>query len=407
MSLSPDQQHCGVRPPPKQQPGAPPAPAKGLRLLNPASWAGLVPTSRRWALPGWIPSRQATYLTGAGSAGKSLLAQQLCTCIAAGVPFLGMEVSNGVAIYVTCEDDDDELQRRQVAICESLGVSLESLAGQLHLSSLVGEVGNELATFDHLGRLATTPRWAELQKTVIDTGAIFVALDNVAHLFSGNEIVRSQVAGFCGLLNRLAIECNTTVLFLGHPNKKGEDFSGSTAWENQVRSRLFIETPTDKDGDAIDPDVRKLSVGKANYSRNGETLSFRWHRWAFVREEDIEATERARVAAEIAAANQDTAFLRCLAKITEEKRATSASKSASNYAPKMFAAMPSAKGMTSKGFEAALQRLLHTGKIVNAAKVYQRDNRAWVTGLGLAPTPAPTPAPTLHKPCTDPDGDAA
>lgn len=369
-------------------------PVAMLPLLDPGAWQDKPAPARTWALHEWIPTRQATYLTGAGSTGKSLLSQQLATCIALGRPFLGVETRQSVAIYLTCEDDADELHRRQLAICAALGVPPRALSGKLHLITLAGAIGNELATFDPQGRMATTEAWATLHATVMQTGAGFVALDNVAHLFAGNENIRNQVAAFCGLLNGLAADADASILFLGHPNKAGDSFSGSTAWENQVRSRLFLDQPRDADGDTLDPDARQLARAKANYARNGETLAFRWHQWAFVNEAELPPNVHAQIAAVAQANLEEERFLSCLAKATEEKRATSPSKSASNYAPRVFAAMPTGKGIVEKGFEGAMQRLLHRGTIANGQRVYQRDNRQWVTGLGLAPTLAPT----VHEP---------
>ncbi|WP_373487267.1 AAA family ATPase [Blastomonas sp.] len=373
-----------------------------LPLVDIAAWQGLEAPARQWALTDWIPARQATYLTGPGSAGKSLLAQQLCTCIAARLPFLGVETQQATAIYITCEDDEDELHRRQKAICEALGVRLSDLAGKLHLVSLASEIGNELATFDVNGKLALSSRYRALSATLEHTGAGFVALDNVAHLFAGNENIRNHVAAFCGLLNRLAQESDSAILFLGHPNKAGDSFSGSTAWENQVRSRLFLETPKDKEGEASDLDARMLTRGKANYAKAGARLDFRWHRWAFVTPNNVPPDYYAECQAASIAASENERFLKCLAKATAEKRAVSPSKSASNYAPRTFAIMPTGKPYTEKQFEAAMQRLLHLGTIENGMRVYQRDNRAWVTGLGVAPTLAPTPAQTPAQSCTNP-----
>lgn len=339
----------------------PPTPM--LPLLDPGAWQGLNAPAREWALHEWIPARQATYLTGAGSSGKSLLAQQLATCIALGRPFLGVETRQAVAIYVTCEDDADELHRRQVNICEALGVPLSALSGKLHLVSLAGAIGNELATFDPSGRMATSPAWTTLRATVLATGAGFVALDNVAHLFAGNENIRNQVAAFCGLLNGLATEADASVLFIGHPNKAGDSFSGSTAWENQVRSRIFLDRPRDTDGSVIDPDARTLSRAKANYARNGEALAFRWHQWAFVREGDLPADTRAEMAATIAATAANGAFLRCLAERNKQRRHVSEKPTASNYAPKQFEGMPEAKGFTRKRLEEAMDRLFRIGAI--------------------------------------------
>src|SRR3546814_1967726 len=47
-------------------------------------WQDVEPSERQWAWAGNIPHRQATYLTGPGSAGKPLLGQQLATCHALG-----------------------------------------------------------------------------------------------------------------------------------------------------------------------------------------------------------------------------------------------------------------------------------------------------------------------------------
>lgn len=162
-------------------------PTAMLPLLDPGAWQDKPAPPRTWALHEWIPTKQATYLTGAGSSGKSLLAQQLATCIALGCPFLGVETRQSAAIYLTCEDDADELHRRQLAICAALDAEPRELSGKLHLVSLAGAIGNELATFDPNGRMATTEAWATLHATVLQTGAGFVALDNVAHLFAGNE----------------------------------------------------------------------------------------------------------------------------------------------------------------------------------------------------------------------------
>ena len=331
--------------------------ADTIPLLDPAAWAGVETPAREWALYEMILVGQVTYLTGAGSAGKSLMGQQLATCIAVGIPFLGLDVRQGVALYLTCEDDEDELHRRQKAICAALGVPLSALSGKLHLASLMGKIGNELATFDALGRMATSPAWERLRATVLACRASFIVLDNVAHLFAGNENIRSQVAAFLSLLNGLAAETGAAILLLGHPNKAGADYSGSTAWENQVRSRLFLTIPSDDDGAAPDPDARILSRGKANYARNGEALSFRWHKWAFVRHEDLPPNVAAEIAANVQASADDEIFLRCLDERNRQERPVSESKASRTYAPKEFAEMAESKRIGRTRLEAAMDRL--------------------------------------------------
>jgi RecA-family ATPase len=328
-----------------------------LPILDLAAWGDGLAPEREWTLTDWIPLRQATYLTGPGSAGKSLLSQQLATCIALGLPFLGVETRQARALYVTCEDDPDELHRRQKAICEALGVSIAALAGRLLLVSLVGELGNELVSFGADGRLAPTDAYKRLERTAVDFGVGFVVLDNVAHL-TEEEIARSKVAGFVNLLNRLAGEINGSVLFLGHPNKAGDNYSGSTAWENQVRSRLFLEI-----ADEHDPDVRSLTRAKSNYARRGDQLNFRWHRWAFVRPEDLGDDMRRELEETARATADNSAFLACLRVRLEQRRPVSENKASRTYAPLEFAQMTEARGISKGRLEAAMDRLFRTQTI--------------------------------------------
>lgn len=64
-------------------------PVETIQLLDPSAWAREETPSRTWALHEMILVGQVTYLTGAGASGKSLLGQQLATCIATGMPSLG------------------------------------------------------------------------------------------------------------------------------------------------------------------------------------------------------------------------------------------------------------------------------------------------------------------------------
>jgi hypothetical protein len=364
-------------------------PPRPLELIDPASWEGQPIPEREWALTGWIPKRQATYLTGPGSAGKSLVSQQLATCIALGVPFMGVPVEQQRSLYLTCEDDPEELQRRQFHICAALGVSLESLSDRLFLRSLAGDTNNELCTFSDRGELRLSARFDQLEATVLAHRITFLVLDNVAHIFAGNENVRHEVAGFVSLLNRLALSVDGSVLFIGHPNKAGDSFSGSTAWENQVRSRLFLTTPVESDGSTVERDARVLSRQKANYAQNGAELRFYWHDWAFVTEDALPVRHSpvARAAAE------DGAFMRCLEKAAKERRNVSPSPNASNYAPRIFATMPTGKGMGLRGFEAALHRLLDRGEVRAGERVFQYPNRTWATGLAAVPQMSSHDAP--------------
>lgn len=373
---------------------APEVLAEPFPVLNLAELATRRAEAKRYAIERIAPEGEVTTLNGPGSAGKSLLGQQLATAAAAGMPCLGLAVQPGPAIYLTCEDDAAQLHWRQQHLCAAMGVDMASLAGKLHLASLRGELGNELATFGLDGRMSVTASFHRLAATLEATGAKLIILDNVGHLFTGNENDRGEVTRFVNLLNRLAGTTGAAIILIGHPNKAGDEWSGSTAWNNAVRSRLWLEHDETSD-------LRTLSLPKANYSRKGEIVSFRWHDWAFVRDEDLPADTRTELAEVIRANGENNRFLECLAAATASRRNVSHIHG-TNYAPKIFAGMPEAKGMKVKAFAGAMERLIHLGKIELDAELWRDAHRKVKTGIRVAEKcgdpPAATPCGDLRRP---------
>ena len=351
-----------------------------LKTTDAAEWAGQATPERAWGLDGWMPMGRATLLTGEGGTGKSLLAQQLATCTAMGLPFMGIGTRRMNAVYLTCEDDLGELHRRQKSICESLGVDMSELEGRLGFVSRRGELSNSLVDFNFAAP-ELTPLYHEILATCHARAAPFLILDNIAHLFDGNENVRYHVAAFCNVMERLASEIGGAVLFLGHPSKAGAQFSGSTAWENQVRSRWFLERPDG--GPANDHDMRILKRSKANYSRTGEAINLRWQEWAFVHADDERARFTPDLRATALASSENEIFLACLDKLTQQKRHTSHSAYAANYAPKLMAAMPEAKRVEKAALEQARERLFSLGQI-SIEDLWQGKDRHPVKGLARA-----------------------
>jgi RecA-family ATPase len=327
--------------------------ADEIKTLDWRHLATIQPQPKAFTIPNFAPAGELTLFTGAGSAGKSLFAQQVCTAMAAGVPTLGLTMEKAPAIYLTCEDDAAQLHWRQDHICRALGLTMASLAGSLHIATLRGEIDNALAIEGPDG-FQPTPAYHRLTRLVRSTGAKLVALDNVAHLFTGNENDRGEVTRFANLLNRLAGETGAAILLIGHPNKAGDSYSGSTAWPNAVRSHIFLQH-------CEATDVRTLTAGKANYGRKGEEIRFAWTDWAFTLEADLPPDTAARLAETARAQFANEAFLSCL-------RARGAGREvgpnlATNYAPARFAEMPEAKGLAKVELAKAMERLLHLGVI--------------------------------------------
>jgi RecA-family ATPase len=349
--------------------------AAEIETLDWQALANVKPKPKPFVIPMLAPAGEVTLFTGPGSAGKSLLAQQLATALAAGVPTLRLDMGQAPAIYLTCEDDEWQLHWRQKHICDALGVTMVSLADRLYVASLRGALDNALGAEGQDGEFILSPTYHRVAAMIRRTGAKLVALDNVAHLFTGNENDRGEVTRFVNALNRLAGESGAAIILLGHPNKAGDSYSGSTAWLNAVRSQFVIEHD-------LHTDMRTLTVGKANYARKGGQLRLSWVDCAFVHEDDL-PPDTARELVETAKAHAgNDAFKRCLKLCNERKRNVS-HQPGSNYAPKIFAGMPEAKGHTKANFAAAMERLLTIGTIELDAELWRDEHRKPRRGIRL------------------------
>ena len=391
------------------------ATGKAIPCLDLSALSGTEPEPKQFVIPRLAPAGEVTLFTGAGAVGKSLLAQQLATALAAGVRTLGLELSKAPAIYLTCEDDASQLHWRQTHICRAIGVDMARLAGTLHIASLRGEPDNTLATIEPDGSITLAPLYVRIASLLRSTGAKLACLDNVAHLFAGNENDRGEVTRFINLLNRLAGETGAAILLLGHPNKGGDSYSGSTAWLNAVRSQITMTRPDDANGD---DDLRAVTIGKPNYTRAGEALRFRWHDWAFILDTELPEDQRSQLAEVLKANGENAAFLRCLEACTVQRRNVS-HVAGINYAPKIFAGMVEGKGHDKDAFERAMERLIHIGQIELDAKLWQDSHRHWKQGIrasqtcgnpsqemaeNRAATPAVTPCGDLRQPLPENGG---
>jgi RecA-family ATPase len=333
-----------------------------LPFVTPGDWHGTFAPERSWRIDQWIPDGRATLLSGDGGSGKSLVAQQMATCVAIGAPFMGIEIERARSMYVTCEDDPAELHRRQDGINRALNTDHGLVGGELLLVSRVGEVDNALMRFQDESTPELTKFYWQVIATARANAARFLVLDNVAHMFGGNENVRLHVAAFCNGLEAMAREIEGAVLFLAHPAKSGAQFSGSTAWENQVRSRLFMQRPKADEGLA-NPDVRTLTRSKSNYAATGAVIEMRWQDWGFVASTADREDWREAMANNAQANAENDRFVELLRIRTGQGLRVSAKRQAPNYAPRVFEAMPSAKRMKADQFQRAMERLLELGTI--------------------------------------------
>lgn len=333
-------------------------PERQSRFFPASDLAGRAVPSRKWLVRGLVPSRTVTLLGGDGGTGKSLLALQLAHAVATGGRWLGLETETGGALYLSAEDDEEELHRR---VADVAGSDLDRL-DRLTLRSLAGEDAL-VAWLDPKGKVLTpSPFLAEIEARIIADRPALVVLDTLADLFPGNENDRAQARQFIGLLRGLAIRHECAVLLLAHPSlsglNSGSGTSGSTGWNNSVRSRLYLERVIDG-GYEPDPDARLLRTMKANYGRTGGEIALTWTSGVFVADEPETGLDR--VAASMKA---ERVFLKLLRAYTEQGRRVNAN-GGPTYAPKQFAESTESEGVTKRAFKSAMDALFHAGKIDN------------------------------------------
>ena len=334
-----------------------PGPLLSFRLSD---LAGLPVPERRWIVPDLIPEGTVTLLGGDGGIGKSLLSLQLAVARNLGGYWAGKRVEAGHTIFYTAEDGRRETHIRSVDVAHWAQVGLADLP---NVEIIPIESGDALLAIPagRGGKLKTTARLAQLEAKLQENPGSLLILDTLADVFGGDENIRSQARQFIGILRGLCVRHQATVLLLSHPSvagmASGSGLSGSTAWNNSVRSRLYFEVVKGDGGDEVDPDLRVLRTKKANYGPLGEGIRLRWRAGAFVPDNGKDS-----FAMMASQAKADRVFLDLLRAYDDEGRHVSASPSA-NYAPSVFAKDPRAEGVSKKSFCDAMNRLFDARRI--------------------------------------------
>lgn len=299
-----------------------------------------------------------------------------------GETYLGFQPSQPVAsLFINCEDSADELHRRSVAICRANGWPQHAL-GAMHCLSRAGALDNALGSFNEEGRFRPSRFFHQIVATAKRHRIGVIALDNVGHLFTGNENIRTEVTQFVNACTRLALQIDGAVILLAHPAKFNEStYSGSTAWENAVRARWYLERLK---SDPLDPpDCRRLTLGKANNAAIDATIDMAWHEGAFVPLEVVTLAPSDLDGPTFRSANAK--FLECLGICTSQHRHVSHKPRASNYAPKIFAGMPAGRGLRPADHAASMVRLLTLGLIKLEAEMAWKDSaRRHASGIAKA-----------------------
>jgi hypothetical protein len=328
-------------------------------LITPTKWQDQPVPALQWVVPDWIPQGRVFGMYGSGGDGKTTLMQQLLTSCAIDHDWLGIKVTPMRVLGVFCEDDTDDLHRRQSCINANYGCQFSDLENMALLPRLGRD--NMLMHFDK-GVARLTAFWHEIKQSALDFGARLVLIDTVADTFGGSEIDRAQVRQYVQMaLGGLARTIpGATVVATAHPSLAGissrTGSSGSTAWDATFRSRAYLRRPpTERDEEEPDPDQRELERVKANYARRNETLQLLWKDGVFINVATASYIPQPPPCVDV--------FLDLLSRILSEGRHVSPNPKAGNYAPKIFSQRPDRLAYRKSEFEHAMEDLFFAGRI--------------------------------------------
>ena len=357
-----------------------------LKWLDMSNWDNEPTPKREWTVQDRIPARQVTLLSGEGAVGKSIVELQLSAAHVLARDWLGTMPTPGGAFYCNAEDDEKELHIRLSPMLAHYGAKYSDLiAGGFRMVSLCGDDA-VLGAPNRNGIIEPTRLYRQLYEQAGDLKPKHIGIDTSADVYAGNEIDRSQVRQFIGLLRRLAIVADGSVVLLSHPSltgiSTGTGLSGSTAWHNSVRSRMYMTSPKPDQGEQPDTDLCELVFKKNNYGPISASVALQYQRGLFLPLGGVSSLDKA--AHDMKA---EDVFLATLGKLIEQGEEPSPALTSHSYAPKLIAGHPAAKGFKKDALTAAMRRLFDRNRIhVDDVAV---DGRVSRTKKVLRPGPKP------------------
>lgn len=339
---------------------------------------------RHWFRADWLGAG-VTLFPGKGGEGKSTLAQHEATCGGLGRAYFVGESPPYRSLLWNCEDEHDDVWRRQEQICDHEQLEMASLVDRLFLVSRYG-CDNALMAESH-GALVATRLFDELQQQVNDLAIDVLWLDNIAHLLAGDHDDRTHATQFINALNSLVVGRPFGVVLLAHVARaQGSEYTGSAAWENAARMRWFLgprlpDQPFDIAEEVAPTDVRYLCKRKSNYSAR-DYAKFTMRAGLMVPEQ----VDGERLVGLMSAAEEARADQLCVAGFKSLQGMgiqTTDGKTSPDYLPSQIAAKSLAPGYTKADLARAMNRLMTRGVFVRR-EVGRYANRSPKFGLALS-----------------------
>jgi hypothetical protein len=342
-----------------------------------------------WAVPDRFPIGHTALFSGEGGAGKSTIELQKAIAHVLEVPWLGIPVASGKALFIDAEDDAATVQRRVKANLRYLGRKSIELKDKLYTSSWVGDFDPVLAAeVGRSGKIEMTDTFTLLTEMIGDIRPITCSIASSANVFAGKEIDRSQVQQFVTQLSKLARLGCSSITLISHPSltgiNTGTGLSGSTQWHNAVRARCVLNGLKEEEGEPQGT-KRVIVFRKSNFGPISSEIILEYRAdlglYVTVEGTTVDAETRKQKAEEV--------YLEVAQLLISQHQELSAATSRSGAAL-LISRHPRSTSFTATELEQAQQRLLDAGKI-HIKAVGSASKAKKIIALGPDPNPGGDP----------------
>lgn len=201
----------------------------GGRLVDLDALLALPPKPIPWRVQDIVADGTLTIISGESGAGKSWLAQAMCTGVARGEPVAGLECTPGVALYIDAE------MGPAMFVDQRLRPTGATTAG----FSYIDAMGLDVSKPDDLG-------WVQAQITRL--GATFVVIDSLRRLTPSKcENESDDMAPAIAALAKVARDTRAAIVTVHHKGDSEKFFRGSSAIRDQCDALFaLLRDPDDE-----------------------------------------------------------------------------------------------------------------------------------------------------------------
>ena len=192
-------------------------------IINAGDFIHTSPPPRQYVIDGFLPKRIVAGMIAAGGSGKSYTALHIAISVASGSALFGRYIPTKPmpVIYVSGEDDIEEMHRRISRITTNLPTSIKSA---------ISKNFNVIDFADAFELFTTKPPHGETQITLVPERICksiaerfdevgLVIIDPISRFRGGDENIAADTTRFVQALQQVRDRLNTAVLCIHHANK--------------------------------------------------------------------------------------------------------------------------------------------------------------------------------------------